>query len=1206
MRKTAATNSCTDELGRHTVSLIRESKAQESFMRESAKPIDRGQLVLWSARDWFARECRLARLSAVVIVGLCFCLLQARQAFAQVDTGTISGRVLDPTSAVVIGADVVVTEVDKNLNYQTKTGKSGSFTISPLPIGRYMVRIEKDGFRPDVAGPFQLNVQQSIAVNVALMIGKASEQVTVSGVDPQLETLTSSLGQVVGTHQMVTMPLNGRNFAELALLAAGVSPAEPGARDSAEFGFSSDGSRSYQNDYILDGVDNNSNLADLFTGTNYAIQPSVDAIEQFKVETNGYSAEFSRGTGSVVNISVKSGSNALHGDAWEFLRNDAVDANNYFAATKPEFRQNQFGGTLGGPVVLPKLYDGHNKSFFFVDYEGLRIREGETLTGFVPTAAERNGDFSSRINYQSPIFGVMDCNGVQTYQGEMFDTRQTMTSASSSTGLCGVPFGYDAQGRPSNILSSSRFDPAGAVLSQLWGQPNLAGPGDNFLSQPVQSTSQNNVDARVDQTISEKNRIFGRYSFESQPSTIPTIFQATGGYGPDFNAGLQFFKYDGIAIGDTYVFSPKTVNEIRFGYNRINSHRYPWAYLTNGTTLTGIPGIPFSTANFNGGLPEFDFSGYSGLGTHSDLPTIEKQHTFEYNDTLTSIHGWNTLKVGFDALPQVFSIQQPNAARGDFGFSPQFSDNPAAPGTGGDAVASMLLGIAAQTQITNIITINYVRAVEGFFAQDYYRATPNLTLSAGLRWDYFGNVHESDDNMGNFDINNGVLYVPTGKTVQLPASLDPLITLSATGSKSLIPQHYNAWSPRIGLSYGIRPGLVFRAGYGLFWTGYENGPWSNPSPGYNPPFNQSQYFEPNCSAPSSNPALGALNCANAQVSVLSVGIPSDALADPDSPALVSMSQQMQIPYFQQWHGSFQYQLPSNTLLEISYAGSKGTHLYTFFNGNQATPSANPSAPLAPRRPYPLINNEVPELSTQGYSSYNGLQARLEKRYSQGIEFLASYAWQHSLDNASSANLESNNNSSPRDFRQFPSQDYGNSDFDIRQRLVLSYTYDLPFGTGREFGARLPRAANEVLGGWQTAGILTFQTGNWYTASDGNANFANSDGSQNPDLIGNPNGKHCMPGTLFNTCAFTDPPLGSLGSAGRNIIQEPGTIAWDSSLLKEFPISGPTHLEFRAEFFNILNHANLTTTNLTYGNSDFGFPSSASTQREIQGGLKLYF
>jgi hypothetical protein len=309
---------------------------------------------------------------------------------------------------------------------------------------------------------------------------------------------------------------------------------------------------------------------------------------------------------------------------------------------------------------------------------------------------------------------------------------------------------------------------------------------------------------------------------------------------------------------------------------------------------------------------------------------------------------------------------------------------------------------------------------------------------------------------------------------------------------------------------------------------------------------------------------------------------------------------MQLPYVQQWHASFQFQLPSETLLELSYTGAKGTHLYTFFNGNQATPSSDPSAPTAPRRPYPLIDNSIDELSTQGFSSYNGLQIRAEKRFSRGLEFLATYAWQHSLDNASSANLESANNSSPRDFLLYPNLDYGNSDFDIRQRFVASYSWQIPYGN------RLNRAGRLILGGWQTAGILTLQTGNWYTVSDGNANFANSDGSQNPDLVGNPNGKPCVPGTLFNTCAFADPPLGSLGSAGRNIVQQPGTITWDSSFFKSFPVRESSRFEFRAEFFNILNHPNLTTGNLTYGNGDFGFPNGASTQRQIQGALKYYF
>jgi len=408
------------------------------------------------------------------------------------------------------------------------------------------------------------------------------------------------------------------------------------------------------------------------------------------------------------------------------------------------------------------------------------------------------------------------------------------------------------------------------------------------------------------------------------------------------------------------------------------------------------------------------------------------------------------------------------------------------------------------------------------------------------------------------------------------------------------------------LAYQLSKRLVLRAGYGIFFSGYENGPWSNPSLGYNSPFYVEANFETPCGAPSANPALGSSDCSIPGFTHMYTGLPTNVLSNPGSPELTDWNTTQSVPYMQQWHFASEYQLPSDSLLEVGYAGSRGVDLYSWFNGNQATPTANPSAPTAPRRPDPAIDTGINELSTQAYSSFNALQARLEKRWSNGLSLLTSYEWGHALDNGSSANINSGNNSGYRDFRLYPDLDYGNADFDMRQRFVTSYIYQLPLGPGARWGRNLSGFAGQLLGGWNTAGILTLQTGNWYTVEDGNANFANSDGNQNPNLISDPNGKPCISGTLFNTCAFANPALGSLGDEGLNMIQEPGVIAWDMSLLKSFRITESKSLQFRAEFFNILNHPNLTTSNLDIGSSSFGFPSSASTPRQIQFALKFYF
>ncbi len=1140
---------------------------------------------------------------ALLLMLICGC-----NGFAQRDMGAIVGTVTDSSGAVVPTVNVTVTEVDKHVSYQTLTNDRGQYVVTALPIGRYTVKVEKDGFKASVAGPFTLNVQQRLDVSFKLSLGRVTQAVHVSGISAQLETQTSSLGQVISSRQMETLPLNGRDFAQLALLSMGVVPADPGARNIATYGFSSDGARAYQDNFMLDGVDNNSILADLFNNTSYAVEPSLDGLQEFKVQTNDYSAEFSRGNGAVVNAVTKSGTNQLHGDVWEFLRNNGLDSRSFFSSTVPVYKQNQFGFTLGGPVTIPHVYNGRDKTFFFGDFEGLRIREGQVYTGTVPTLAERNGDFQSLINYNSPVTSngqlVRDCNGLPTYAGEIFNTKLTQPSATSPTGLCGMPFAYDSSGQPANLMGSSVIDPLSAKLANLWGLPNVSTPGYNFISQPEATTDQNNFDLRLDHVFSAKDRGFVRYSYENQPSLIPEIFQATGGYGTNFSAGIQNFFEENVALSETHTFSPSLLNEFRFGYSRINAHRYPWGYQQD--LSAEIPNVPFSPGD--GGWPEFDFSGFTGFGDHSDLPTVEKQNVFEPSDTLTWVHSSHTVKFGADLLPdEEFTIMQPGAARGDWEFDNQFTDNPGEPGTGGSTVASFLLGVPDNVEVTTLKNIYYVRNILGFFAQDDWRATSKLTLNLGLRYDYFGNIHEAQNEMGNFDIPTNTMIIPSGSTAQLTPILAGMINLSATGSPGLVPQQLDTVSPRVGLAYRLNDRLVIRTGYGVFYSGYENGPWSNPSPGYNSPFYVQEEWSTPCGAPSANPALGTADCALPQgLDQMSNGLPPNSLGNPSAPLLVSWNTGIKNPEMQEWNFTTEYQLPGNTLLQVAYAASRGSDLYIWFNGNQAAPTANPSAPTAPRRPDPAIDEGINELSSQGYSTYNALQARVEKRWSNGLSFLTSYEWGHALDNGSSANINSGNNSGLRDFLLYPQLDYGNADFDMRQRFVTSYMYQLPFGPGGRWGGNISGLAGRLLGGWNTAGILTFQTGNWYTVEDSNANFANSDGNQNPDLIGNPNGRPCVPGTLFNTCAFANPPLGSLGNAGINIVQEPGVIAWDMSLLKNFRLTESKSLQFRAEFFNILNHPNLTTGNLQFGSSNLGFPSAASTPREIQFALKLYF
>jgi hypothetical protein len=475
--------------------------------------------------------------------------------------------------------------------------------------------------------------------------------------------------------------------------------------------------------------------------------------------------------------------------------------------------------------------------------------------------------------------------------------------------------------------------------------------------------------------------------------------------------------------------------------------------------------------------------------------------------------------------------------------------------------------------------------------------------------------------MENFDLtnpNNPTIFVPKGVNAQLTPTIASEVHISATGSPSLINVDKNNFAPRVGLAYQITPRTVVRSGYGIFYGGQENGPYSNPSPGFNPPFFVSQSFTTPCSAPSANPAR--VDCSTSGIPHLSGGFPLNALVDPNTPTFFSVDRNLLTPYMQQWHLGVQRELPHDTVFEITYAGSKGNKLYVFFNGNQAAPSPDPNAPLAPRRPVPTIDTGIDWFRSTGASSYNSLQTRFEKRFSHGLQFLASYTWAHSIDNASNANLgPTQNNSDFRDFRD-PRAEFGNSDFDIRQRFSGSFLYELPIGHGKRFLGDATGAVNQILGGWQIGSIVSISTGNYFTVLDANGNFSNSDGgaggvSQRPDQIGNPNAHPCVPGTWFNTCAFADPPLGSFGDVRRNTIEGPGYRTWDFSAVKVFSPTERTHLEFRAEFFNVLNHTNFLfaktgpqngNNSTILGTPQFGFLTAARDPRQIQLAMKFSF
>jgi hypothetical protein len=1229
-------------------------------------------------------------LSPFVLAVLVVAIAVPPRAVGQKDSGGIAGVVRDSGGAVIPGAKVIVKDVDRGTETVVTTGAQGEYVASPLKIGSYSVTAEKEGFKKTAVGPIVVNIQEHPEVDITLTVGSIREVMTITSQGQQLQTETSELGQVVNGDEATTLPLNGRNFAQLAQLSAGVAPAEPGSRINASYGFSAGGARSEQNNFLLDGVDNNSNLADLLNETAFVIQPSVDAIQEFKVQTSAYSAEFGRGNGAILNAVIKSGTNSFHGDVYEFLRNDKLDARNAFDEFgRQPYKQNQFGATLGGPLIK-------NRTFFFGDYEGFRVRQATPFLELIPTPAMISGDFSSFLDTAAPT-GVNDCNGNPTYAGEVFNTRltQATTSALSPiTGLCGIPIGGYSGGFPTNMfVPTTPIDPLAAALSAYWPTPNTIATanngGNNFFSDPHRQETRNNFDVRIDHKISDSDNAFARFSYENQPSFIPPPFNNLLDGGGFFD-GTEDNSYRSLALSEVHLFKPNVINEFRLGYNRINSHRYQINSNENVSAQLNFPNVPYGPNN--GGLPNITFGdGTAGIGSSTYLPSLEKQNSFVFTDNLTWIRGHHSLKFGTEVRIEQFTIFQPAASRGSLTFGNDFTDNPAAPGTGGSSFATMLLGVADGGGITSLHNIDYRRQIYAGFGQDDWKATDRLTVNLGLRYEVFSTVKEHNDEEGTFVFGPNTLLVPSGQNETLTPTLGASIPI-VHGSRGLISPDLNNFAPRVGFAFRATDKLVIRSGYGIFYGGQENGPYSNPSPGFNPPFFSSEGFSSPCGSLAANPFYAPgfplnnpLNCSERQLNTvpgggptnsntLANGFPANALSDPNTPELYSVSPNLRTPYNQQWHFGVQYQLPADTMLDVSYAGSRGLKLFGFYNGNEAALATLPqyaalcvanfggllSCPTAERRPAhavapnapagstcdlqptddcdPVFDTSIATFRSNDVSNYNSLQVRFEKRPTHGLQFQASYTWSHALDDASSASLGSQNAGDFR-FQNDPLLEYGNADFDVRQRFVMSYAYELPFGKNKAFGGNASGFLNQIIGGWQVAGIVIATTGNWYTPTDISTNLSTSDGggevasAARPNVIGNPNGHPCVPGTLFNTCAFaTNTVVGAFGDAGRNIIQGPGTQNWDISLFKFFPIREQMHLEFRAEFFNAFNHydpefdnpgsfnTNIATqhgldetaadTGCTNGNPNsncaFGFAQAAHDPRFIQFALKFYF
>jgi len=1097
--------------------------------------------------------------------------------FAQVDTGSLVGTVKDPAGAVLPRVTVTATNADTGVATSAKTEADGNYVITPLKIGTYSVSVEAAGFKREIRKEIVLDVQQTIRLDFSLKVGSISETMEVSGAAPLLETESASLGDVVGSEQVEELPLNGRRYADLAGLTSGVSKVIEGpvnggntpTNGNAGGSFAVNGTRGDQNNFMLDGIDNNSN-----DNGDLSILSSVDAIAEFKIQTSNYSAEFGRSGGAVINATTKSGTNQFHGSAWEFFRNDALDSAQYgFGSTvaKAPYKQNQFGVTFGGPLVKEKV-------FFFGDYEGTRIHSAQTDIVTVPSAAETTGNFSDILG--STASGT-DALGRPIYPNEIYDPSTTRTVGGSTVR---DGFGFDTTtGAPTaqaNIIPSGRMTQLGLNYAALY--PVVTTPGGNNYSVNALGTNRGDqMDVRVDENVTSKIELFERFSLSQEMRFQAPVFSGIAD-GGNYNTGNRPLDTRGLVLGYTHAISSTLVNSARIGFNRVhyisNNPSYGQHYPPSGLQFPGVPNNP----SING-LTWFGLSGYHGLGEPTYTPTKSTTQAIQLTDSLSFVHGKHWLKMGPQFRFDQFNLLQIGQPRGNVQFTGQYTAvDPGAQMGSGNAIADMLLGDPISAKISTVTYFGNRQHTYGAFVEDTYKAAPNLTLDLGLRYDYATPLYEAHNKESNFDYTTGKI-IPDG-TSGYP--------------KHLANMDKADFAPRVGLSYSPFPShpLVVRAGYGRFFIFYEIRTGDPLQLDYNLPF----FFEPSFQGDGQNLPMTPTGTPVDLTNGFPVPLdPTQAFS-----GVTSQDWRLHNGVYDQWNLNIEYQLPGNILITPAYVGTKGTHLQSLVDRNQIpTPSATFDQNA---RPFPNYNGFT-SIVNRGNSTYNAFQLKAEKRTSHGLYFLSAFTYSKSINDQPEICC---NSPWPQNSYNLPAEK-GLSDFDNRKRWVTSVDYALPVGKGQKY-LNQGGVADAILGGWHLGGIITFRSGFPFSPAIGfDPSNTGSQGLLRSNQTGNGSVPHPNISMWFNINDFPIPncPNGCFGNAGKNVLEGPGEKGADLSARKFFNITERVRLEFRAEFFNAFNHPVFSQPDnyITDG------PGAAATitstvipQRQIQFALKLDF
>jgi hypothetical protein len=1060
--------------------------------------------------------------------------------------GSFTGTVKDSSGAVIPRATITATGIDSGRTWSTSSNELGIYNIPSLPPAAYRLAVEAQGFKRLLTNTIVLEINQVARVDLTLEVGAVAETVEVKDVAPVLQTENTQLGSVISGNTTTNLPLNGRNFAQLTLLAPGVVTYNvSGFADGSRGGGQPlvNGNRAQANNYRLDGVDANESQ-----DNGIAVSPNVDAIQEFKLITTNPPAEYGNAMGAIVNTSLKSGTNEYHGDVFEFLRNDMFDSNTWFGnATKqprPHLSQNIFGGTFGGPIR-------RNRLFFFTDYQGWRRGKGTTASvrTLIP-AAWRTGDFSSLLPRQ--LYNPFAQTTVTNASGQSMEVRQ--------------PFA-------GNQIPSALISPVARNLfahPDLYPLPLFPGNANNWNGLGHTGINDNQGDAKLDFYATSKDQINGRVSIGHREApvvdalrTVPTQPTIT----PTWS----------VMIGWTRTFSPGFLNEARVGFNRLHESTLvvDTGNIGNFAEQIGIPG----GNNAGPGLPQLTFSDASSIGNRGSV-SVAGSNTYQVGDSATISHGRHLFKTGFELLryQQNRYYGSNNGVYGYFDFNGQYTQQIGVANTG-SGVADFLLGYPDSLGRSVSAPWGHRSIRWGGFFQDDLKLRPNLVLNLGLRYEYVTPYVEVVDRQANFDMS-------TGK--ELFAGMNG-------NSRALYNGDKNGWQPRFGLAWTpdmFQGKAVIRMAYGIL--NYLESTGTNRRLPMNPPFvyDFAQVFD--------NRFLGT---------PITAGFPTPVANSQPSGSLRAWPDVLKPAFIQQWNVTTEYQLTSNLTLSAGYVAQDASHLMLSDRyWSQAVIGSGPLQQR--RRSYSVLPQATEVVLTDPVlkQNYQSLQVNLRKRLSAGLEFTVAYTWSHDMsDNAGFYGTPVGNSANMQDYGNRRAE-WGPAAMDIRHNFISSFNYELPFGRGKHFMTNAPGFVNAVLGGWVTSGVLTLRTGLPLTINE-SVDVSNTGSlAPRPNAIadGNLGGDQRTPDQWFNTAAYMLQAPNTFGNAGTGTVRNPGIRNLDFGLQKRFYIRERTYIEFRAESFNLSNTPLFTTVSRSLGSSSFGKITAAEAEREMQFVLKLYF